>query len=135
MNPIPETPEVNEAMRLLRSLAGLEESGGSVKRRIEIAARRAGLTFQRARGLWYAEAKNVAAVEMDALRRASKSARSAPGKDNAANETDELRAEIAALRARLERLERRLDREAREEGEAGAGEAPDPFGPAPRGAR
>ena len=60
-----------EARRLLMGLCSIEEAQGSVKRRIAIAARRAGFSEKRARGFWYGEAATVSAEEFRLLEQAA----------------------------------------------------------------
>ena len=60
----------SEASSLLRAIVAPPFPGESVKALIGRAARKGGLTFIRARKLWYREARAILASEMDALRAA-----------------------------------------------------------------
>jgi hypothetical protein len=57
-----------EASHLIRFAADPRPSGDSVKGAITRAARRLGIGYERAKSLWYAEARRVDASEMDRLR-------------------------------------------------------------------
>lgn len=64
-----------EASGLLRTLAAPAIPGERVAAAIGRAGRRAGLTFGRAKGLWYGEARAILAEEMDRLRARASMAR------------------------------------------------------------
>jgi uncharacterized protein YceH (UPF0502 family) len=110
----------SEASSLLRALVTPPAPGESVKALIRRAGRRAGLTFSRAKKLWYSEARAIRAEEMDAIRAAA-------ARKQGEAESD-LRNEIEHLRARLAGIEARLDLG----GEDSAGAAADLVRQAPR---
>lgn len=98
-----------EASRLLRDLVAPPYPGESVKALIGRAARRAGLTFIRAKKLWYGEVRDgaIRAEEMDALRAAVRIKQ-----DEAEGEHERaLRAEYREIFDRLARIEARLGEE------------------------
>jgi uncharacterized protein YceH (UPF0502 family) len=80
-----------EMQSILHTVAGRE---GSVKIRINNAARRVGLSFNRAKDLWYGDQR--AAIKAEELEKARAVARKSIGV-----ELDD----IAALKARIESLE------------------------------
>lgn len=99
-----------EASELMRRLAEPAPAGAHIETLIRDAGRRAGLTFSRAKSVWYREARAIRAEEMDALRRAARK------QDEAESG---LRQELRDLRSRLARLEARLGPEgAQHSGEA-----------------
>lgn len=63
-----EMSSVAEASTLIRKAAEPRPVGDSVKSAIRRAAHRLGLTFTRAKNIWYGEARRIDAHEMDALR-------------------------------------------------------------------
>ena len=89
-----------EAADLLRDLVAPSTPGESVKALIGRAARTSGLTFIRAKKIWYGEAQSILAQEMDALRQAT---RRRCGDKHAA-----VRSESDALGASIERIEAEL---------------------------
>lgn len=93
-----------EASELLRSLASPAIPGESVKAVIGRAARRAGLTYGRARRIWYRLAV-VTAEEIDRLRREAAQRRGAE-EDAARDEYQAALRRIEDLLARFESLER-----------------------------
>jgi hypothetical protein len=97
----------SEASSLLRVIVAPPVPGESVKALIGRAARRCGLTFSRARKLWYGEARAILATEMDALRAAArvKQDEAEGGYERA------LRAEYREIFDRLARIEARLGEE------------------------
>lgn len=64
-----ETMAILEASNLLRAIAEPRPVGDSVKAAIRRAARKVGLTFSRAKSIWYGDAHTISSVEMDALRK------------------------------------------------------------------
>jgi hypothetical protein len=90
-----------EAQTLLQELAGPAAfAGGNVKGAIQRAAVRAGLTFGRARRIWYREAR-IWAGEMDDLRLRAARARAAAREGR----INEFRKDDAEIQQRLDRLE------------------------------
>ena len=89
-----------EASDLLKRIAQPAPAGAHIETLIRGVARKVGLSFSRAKALWYREAAVVRSEEMDALRAAARARDEAEG---------ELRQEYENLIARLELLERRLD--------------------------
>ena len=89
-----------EASSHMRTLALPAVPGERVAAAIARAARRAGLSFSRARAIWYGEARALLATEMDQLRAAA--ARFAEG------QAQHARREIAELGTELDQLERRI---------------------------
>lgn len=63
-----EMSSVAEASTLIRRAAEPRPVGDSVKAAIRRAARRIGLSFTRAKDIWYGDARRIDAHEMDALR-------------------------------------------------------------------
>jgi hypothetical protein len=63
-----EMSSAAEASSLIRMAAEPRQTGDSVKAAIRRAAHRLGLTFTRAKNIWYGEARRIDAHEMDALR-------------------------------------------------------------------
>lgn len=63
-----EMSSVAEASVLIRKAAEPRPIGDSVKSAIRRAAHRLGLSFTRAKTIWYGEARRIDAHEMDALR-------------------------------------------------------------------
>lgn len=106
-----------EASSLLRDLVAPPYPGESVKALIGRAARRSGLTFIRAKKLWYGEVRDnaIRAEEMDALRRAAR-----VKQDEAESG---LIGELRELRARLARLETRLAQDGASVAGEGVGES------------
>lgn len=94
-----------EAAQALRLLAEPIPAGDSIKAQIGRAARRAGLTYNRAFDLWYRRARLIRAEELEAIRQARRSREMT----NAPSTTDAARRELRELRERIERLERLLD--------------------------
>ena len=95
-----------EASSLLRALVAPPAPGESVKALIARGARRAGLSFERARKLWYQEAGRILADEMDALRAAARrrcgeANELARKSQDLGDSLDRIDAELAHLRARL----------------------------------
>ena len=86
-----------EMQSLLQDVAGRE---GSVKVRIRNAARRVGISFSRARDLWYGDER--AAIKADELEKARTAARQALG--NELNEIQALLACVQALEAVVDHL-------------------------------
>lgn len=64
-----EMSSLAEASNLIRRVAEPRPVGDSVKAAISRAARKLGLTFSRAKSIWYGEAHRIEAAEMDALRK------------------------------------------------------------------
>ena len=64
-----EMSSIAEASDLIRRAAEPRPVGDSVKAAISRAARKLGLTFSRAKSIWYGEAHRIDANEMDALRK------------------------------------------------------------------
>jgi hypothetical protein len=89
-----------EASELLRRLAEPAPAGAHIETLIRSVARKLGLSFSRAKALWYREARIVRSEEMDALRAAARA------RDEAEGET--LRQDYADVMARIEALERQL---------------------------
>lgn len=94
-----------EASELLAELAG---PSANVKDAIRRAAMRAGLTFGRARKLWYREAR-VWAEEMDQLRYRAAKARETKQNDLRGSYA-ELGKELEQLRSSLDQLREKLAR-------------------------
>jgi hypothetical protein len=90
-----------EAASLLREICAPPAPGESVKALIGRAARASGLTFIRAKKLWYGEAANVLAEEWIALQQTAR---------RRCGDTDAVRSESQALGASLERIEAELAR-------------------------
>lgn len=97
----------SEASGLLRTLATPAIPGERVAAAIARAAHRGGLTFQRARSVWYEEARAILASEMDRIRGAvererQKSSTQFRAHDEALGDRVALiELELAALRVRL----------------------------------
>ena len=89
-----------EASELLKRLAEPAPVGAHIETLIRGVARKVGLSFSRAKALWYREAAIVRSEEMDALRAAAQARGEAEGV---------VRREYQELIARIEQLERRLD--------------------------
>jgi hypothetical protein len=89
-----------EASELLKRLAQPAPAGAHIETLIRGVARRVGLSFSRAKALWYREAAVVRSEEMDALRAAARARGEAEGV---------VRREYQDVIARIEQLERRLD--------------------------
>jgi len=90
---------VAEAATRLRQIAEPRPVGDSVKAAITRAAVRVGIPAERAKALWYGEARLVRAEEMDAIRLADQARHD---KENAAREQAERLGEIfAAVASRL----------------------------------
>ena len=89
-----------EASEILQQLAGVPAFGaGNVKAAIRTAAMKAGLSFSRARKLWYREARAILADEMDHLRAKANELR---GRQNdALTRLEQLEGELSVLRAEL----------------------------------
>lgn len=90
-----------EASSSLRELALPAVPGERVAAAISRAARRAGMSFSRARDVWYGNARAILATEMDQLRERAAEARE--------KQADVLRGRNEELTSRLERLETTLD--------------------------
>ena len=88
--------ELDEAAALARRCAGPVAAGDSVKGLIRRAAMRTGLSAGRVKTIWYREARQIRAEEMDALRRRARLAR---------QEEDEARGEYREFAERLARIE------------------------------
>jgi hypothetical protein len=89
-----------EASELLKRLAEPAPAGAHIETLIRSVARKVGLSFSRAKALWYREAAVVRSEEMDALRAAARARGEAEGV---------VRREYQELIARIEQLERRLE--------------------------
>lgn len=89
-----------EASHLIRYAAEPRPVGDSVKAAITRAARRVGLGYERAKSLWYAEARRVDASEMDRLR-AVAAERAAKQEEAAVHAHRQLVERISAIEARL----------------------------------
>ena len=89
-----------EASELLKRLAEPAPVGAHIETLIRSVARKVGLSFSRAKALWYREAAVVRSEEMDALRAAARARSEAEGV---------VRQEYQELISRIEQLERRLD--------------------------
>ena len=61
-------PASVEASELMRRLAEPAPAGAHIETLIRNAARRVGLSFSRARDIWYGNARRIDADEMDRLR-------------------------------------------------------------------
>ena len=95
-----ERSDLQEASRLLRYLSEPVRAGESVKCLIRRASRKADLTYERARSIWYADPRVVVrAGEMDVLRGLAQ-------RQSAASELVELRTIVK----RLEALEKKAER-------------------------
>lgn len=88
-----------EASTLLKQLAEPAPAGAHIETLIRGVARKVGLSFSRAKALWYREAAVVRSEEMDALRVAARARDEAEGA---------LRREYQAVLSRIEAIERRL---------------------------
>jgi hypothetical protein len=89
-----------EASDLLRTLALPAVPGERVAAAISRAAARAGLTFNRARSIWYAEARAILAEEMDQLRMRASAARGARN-DEMRRDYDDVERRLGAIEAEL----------------------------------
>lgn len=89
-----------EASSLLKRLAEPAPAGSHIETLIRGVANKVGLSFIRAKKIWYKEARIISSEEMDALRIAARARDEAEG---------ELRREYHELIARIEQLERRFD--------------------------
>lgn len=87
----------SEMQSSLRLIAEPIHAGDSIKAQIGRAARRVGFDYWRTHDLWYARARRIDAVELEAVR----------ARVNAKQEA-EINAEMAAFAARLARLEAML---------------------------
>ena len=96
-----------EAGALLREIVSPPAPGESVKALIGRAARHSGLTFTRARKLWYGEARSILAHELDHLRQTAR-ARKAKQREEAKADEDRGWAELRDVIERLDRIERSL---------------------------
>lgn len=88
-----------EVSARLRRLAEPIPAGDRVKQQIARAARRAGLTYSRARSLWYGNGRRIEAVELEAIRAAGGAIQKPDGGDGERLQT--LEAEVAELRREL----------------------------------
>lgn len=95
---------VAEAASLLRTIAEPRAADDSVKALIVRAARRVGFGFERAKSLWYGEARRVDAEEMDTLR-AVAAARAARQEAEAIHDRQRLVERIAVIEARLAQID------------------------------
>lgn len=91
-----------EASELIKRLAEPAPAGAHIETLIRSVARKLGLSFSRARSIWYREARIISSDEMDALR-AAKAA-----KDEAENA---IRRKYSDAIERIEQLEHRLAEE------------------------
>ena len=101
-----------EASHLLRRAAEPRPADDSIKAAIVRAARRAGIGYERAKSIWYGEARRIDAHEMDRLR-AVAAERQAKREEAARNEWNELADRIAAIEARLASIDEDFYRPAR----------------------
>jgi len=90
-----------EIIAALHELSGPSERGDKIKRAIELAAKRARLSYWRTFDLWYGKARRVESFEVAAINEALDKKR----KEAARNELAELRTRIT----RLESLLRQID--------------------------
>jgi hypothetical protein len=77
VNTVPRTSRVSsraEAQALVRQCAEPGPAGDNIKGAIRRASSRTGLSFSRARDIWYGDARRIEAAEMDGLRRGAESA-------------------------------------------------------------
>ncbi len=81
----------------LKELAEPRASGDKVKRAIERAGRRAGLTYWRAFDIWYGKARSIEQFELDAIADALAQKR----REDQRNEAHELRLRITRLESLL----------------------------------
>lgn len=88
-----------EASELLKRLAEPAPAGAHIETLIRGVARKVGLSFSRAKALWYREAAVVRSEEMDALRALARTRDEAEG---------ELRWQFQDVMARIAEIERRL---------------------------
>jgi hypothetical protein len=95
MSEVASMTAVAEAQTLIHRVVGPRGSDDSVKAMIAKAARRVGITYERAKAIWYREARVIRAEEMDRLRTL---AAESPDEEAARNE-------FAELTARINRLE------------------------------
>ena len=95
---------VAEAASLLRTIAEPRTADDSVNALIVRAARRVGFGFERAKSLWYGEARRVDAEEMDTLR-AVAAARAARQEAEAIHDRQRLVERIAVIEARLAQID------------------------------
>ena len=93
-----------EASELIRRAAEPRPVGDSVKAAITRAARRVGLGYERAKAIWYAEARRVDASEMDRLR-AVAAERARRQEEAGIDAHRELVDRITAIEARLAALD------------------------------
>jgi hypothetical protein len=96
-----------EAASLLREMVAPPAPGESVKALIGRAARASGLSFIRAKKLWYGEAQTILAEEMDALRATTR--RRCGDKNAVRSESQTLGASIERIEAELARLRSHLE--------------------------
>lgn len=87
--------DVTQASALIREIAPIE--GATVGERILHVARKLGWRHNRAREIWYEQARRIDAREMDQLREARETRKL----QEATNEYRELRAKIARIEAAL----------------------------------
>jgi hypothetical protein len=93
-----EMSALSEASELIQEVAG---PAGSVKERIRRASRFLGFNYERAKSVWYQEARRIDAREMDSLREAARKLRQEDLERVAGEELRRLREEIASLRAAI----------------------------------
>lgn len=91
----------------LRELSQPWEMGDKIKRAIERAARRSGLSYWRAFDLWYGKARRVEQFEIDQVAAALEHKR----KEEARNELHELRTRLARLESLLAQTDPDFHRE------------------------
>lgn len=96
-----------KAATLLRDLVAPPAPGESVKAQIGRAARRAGLSFERSRKIWYGEAQKILAEEWIALQEAVR--RRCGDCNDLRSESQDLAASIDRIEAELARLRSRLE--------------------------
>lgn len=89
-----EMSDVTIASDLLKRAAMPARPGELVVHQIKRAARKVGLTYARAKSIWYGEARAIRAHEIDALRKT-------------VGEVDEVRAAFEAVDPRLLSMDRR----------------------------
>lgn len=110
LNAIIQTADLSEeAARGLRILAWPLDASARVKQRIEVAARRAGLSYWRAFDLWYRKARQILAQEIEAIRAALRQVEHARQLENI-DGLERLAGDLEALAGRVSALGPRAGR-------------------------
>ena len=89
-----------EASNLMRAIAEPAPAGVHIEALIRNVARKVGLSFRRAKAIWYGEARLILAEEMDALRAAASARRAT--ESVLSKDLERFSAELVARVARLD---------------------------------